>query len=103
MSEAKKCDRCGALYIPYNFSNIGDAWRYSVIKCCHPYPDTTLDLCNNCLFDLEKWVEKGGAEDEVNKPQAIRKCNKCGYFLYCYEEDGKLKFDNYCPNCGEKT
>lgn len=37
----------------------------------------------------------------ANKPQAIRKCKKCGYFLYCYEEDGKLKFDNYCPKCGQ--
>lgn len=41
--------------------------------------------------------------ERLHNPQAIRKCNKCGYFLYCYEEDGKLKFDNYCPNCGEKT
>ncbi len=59
---AKKCDRCGALYVPYDFLKTGEAWRYSVVKCCHPYPDMTLDLCNNCLFDLEKWVKKGGAK-----------------------------------------
>lgn len=41
-------------------------------------------------------------DSKPDKPQAIKKCNKCGYFLYCYVEDGKLKFDNYCPNCGEK-
>lgn len=62
MSDAKKCDRCGALYVPYDYQNTEYTWRYSVIKCCHPYPDNKLDLCNNCLFDLEQWVQKGGAE-----------------------------------------
>jgi hypothetical protein len=62
MSEAKKCDRCGALYVPYNYQNIGEAWRYNIVKCCHPYPDKEFDLCNGCLIDLEKWIKKGGSE-----------------------------------------
>ena len=53
--DAKKCDRCGAFYDPWAF---GEAWRYSVVEDCHPYPEEhKLDLCHNCKFALEKWIE----------------------------------------------
>lgn len=52
--DAKKCDRCGALYDPWAY---GEAWRYSVVKDCHPYPEHKLDLCHNCMYELEKWIE----------------------------------------------
>lgn len=51
MANAKKCDRCGALY------DHAEAWRYSVVKDCHPYPEHKLDLCHNCMYELEKWIE----------------------------------------------
>ena len=50
---AKKCDRCGALY-ENNLS-----WKYSVLKDCYPYSDQKIDLCNNCMYELEKWLKKG--------------------------------------------
>ena len=54
--DAKKCDRCGALYNPWAFGN-SNAWRYSVVKDCHPYPEEyKLDLCHNCSYELEKWI-----------------------------------------------
>ena len=52
--DAKKCDRCGAFYNPLAF---GKAWRYSVVKDCHPYPEHKVDLCNNCRLELEMWLE----------------------------------------------
>lgn len=55
---AKKCDRCGALYE----HNIKFGWKYSVIKDCHPYPEQRIDLCHNCMYELEKWLEKSGAD-----------------------------------------
>ena len=54
---AKKCDRCGALYVPFDYQNFKDAWRYSVLRDNHPYEETKLDLCYNCLFDLEQWLQ----------------------------------------------
>lgn len=45
--------------------------------------------CDSILFD--------------NETDNIYVCNKCGYFLHGYKEDGKLKFDNFCPNCGKKV
>lgn len=57
--DAKKCDRCGALYDPWAFGDSeSNAWRYSVVKDCHPYPEEhELDLCHNCKYELEKWLE----------------------------------------------
>lgn len=60
MANAKKCDRCGALYDPWIFPSVSfvEAWRYSVVKDCHPYPEEhKLDLCHNCMYELEKWLE----------------------------------------------
>jgi hypothetical protein len=53
---AKKCDRCGALYDPKV------SWEYSVIKDCPPYPEQRIDLCHNCMYELEKWLQEGGAK-----------------------------------------
>lgn len=62
MSYAKKCDRCGALFEPYDYQNIGEAWRYSVLRDNHPYEENRLDLCNSCRIELEKWIKKGGTK-----------------------------------------
>jgi len=54
---AKKCDRCGQLYMPHTYANIGDAWRYSILRDNHPYEEDRLDLCNGCKVALEKWLK----------------------------------------------
>lgn len=59
MSEVKLCDRCGKV-IPFlnpELTNEKEAWRYKIIRDCHPYPDTiTIDLCLDCKKDLVKWL-----------------------------------------------
>lgn len=68
---AKKCDRCGSFYDPYTLDSCqlitehsskdssSEAFRYEVIKDCHPYPDTIkIDLCINCKSELIKWLNK---------------------------------------------
>ena len=51
MSDAKKCDRCGAFY------NELPGWRYKVVK--NEYPTLqSIDLCNNCNYELEEWLKK---------------------------------------------
>lgn len=59
MSDAKICDRCGQTIklfdneLPYE----NDAWRYEIIKDCHPYPDSLkIDLCSDCKRDLVRWL-----------------------------------------------
>lgn len=51
--DAKKCDRCGALYDP-----VKKDYLFFVTKCNHPYPDTVVDLCYNCSYDLEEWLKE---------------------------------------------
>ena len=55
---AKKCDRCGALFEEkelFDFSD--DRMRYAIIKDCHPFPDQIkLDLCPSCQKGFFKWL-----------------------------------------------
>ena len=62
MSSSKICDRCGKvikfLDPDYDYSS-SEAWRYTIVKDCHPYPDQIkIDLCNDCKEDLIKWLKK---------------------------------------------
>lgn len=58
MSNAKECDRCHRFYSEPLTGIIDDYWRYSVIKDCHPYPETKLDLCPTCQKALKEWLKK---------------------------------------------
>lgn len=62
MAKATICDRCGILIKNNEFYSLTEedqSWRYSVVKCCHPYPeDTTLDLCRDCQRSLLNWLEE---------------------------------------------
>lgn len=58
---AKKCDRCGKLYEEKGDGH-SEPFRYSVVKCCHPYEDRTLDLCSECKSELLKWLRERGAK-----------------------------------------
>ena len=61
MSDAKKCDKCGKLYVRnLNYTAIGQNWwRYILSKDCHPYGEVVFDLCNECKKELAEWFEKG--------------------------------------------
>ena len=59
---AKKCDRCGVLYDEFAKTATIDydnkAWRYTITKDCHPYPETIkVDLCVACQISLYKWLK----------------------------------------------
>ena len=61
MALITKCDRCGEIYDPwetYNHINpYENWWRYGLVKDCHPYSETRIDLCPNCKKDLERWFK----------------------------------------------
>lgn len=48
MATAFKCDRCGGF-----FEEIDDSVQYFVSR----YDTEDVDLCNDCLKKLEKWIE----------------------------------------------
>jgi hypothetical protein len=58
MSNAKICDRCGQTIKLFEYEPDKDeAWRYEVIRDCHPYPDRVkIDLCKDCKKDLVRWL-----------------------------------------------
>lgn len=48
--DAKKCDRCGEYYVPNVFK-----WSYRVEK--NALPISRIDLCHNCMCELETWLK----------------------------------------------
>ena len=68
MSQAKECDRCGALYKHYDRSDLKLATGkkcscvYNSIRLVRAYLDNTygpgafVDLCPKCMDQLEKWL-----------------------------------------------
>ena len=63
MSDAKICDRCGQTIKLFEnkLSYQDEAWRYEIIKDCHPYPDKIkIDLCSDCKKDLKRWLGRKG-------------------------------------------
>lgn len=77
MAEAKKCDRCGKLYEPYNKSKLYGIigrkiyWRVSafafMIEDSEGYSiDGRHDLCPDCMKSLQKWFkDKECEENEI--------------------------------------
>ncbi len=69
MASAYKCDRCGTFYdssdiFKYDGTEDSEAWRYTLVKDCHPYPDHNIDLCPACKVMLYEWIIE---YDELNK------------------------------------
>ena len=61
MAQAKQCDRCGNLYIPYTTKILKfDANGVSLIRrLAHNinYENLiTLDLCTQCIHSFNKWL-----------------------------------------------
>lgn len=52
MANAKKCDLCGAFYIPR-----ANAWRFKLVEC-GGLMDEFVDTCHECSFKLEKFVKE---------------------------------------------
>ena len=62
MSQAKRCDRCGAFYPIFGRELDFDKeyWRYDIVKDCHPNEQYKLDLCDGCKKALFLWLGLGG-------------------------------------------
>ena len=58
MAIAKKCDRCGLYYDPYNCEN--DAEKINAIKLMDIYFDSygPYGLCPSCSNEFMKWFKK---------------------------------------------
>lgn len=56
--DAKKCDRCGAYYIPGIMSKFRVQGRDNLNFNWQPSNVTTFDLCYECCAELEDWMEK---------------------------------------------
>ena len=59
MAQAKKCDRCGKFYDIFQQKR-----KFRIEADCVQY-GRTLDLCESCYAELEKWV--GDATPEIQK------------------------------------
>lgn len=68
MAMAKKCDRCGKLYEHYPKGKlIGNNAIRTLFKTEYgdlSIPDKTIDLCQECMSEFDKFMMKGGSSDE---------------------------------------
>lgn len=66
MAKARKCDRCGAYYDPYEMRMGTHPVDY--VYCGHnDYcggSGKSIDLCPNCMSELIAWLEIEEGEDE---------------------------------------
>ena len=68
MAMAKKCDRCGKLYEHYPKGKL--IGNNAIRRLCKNeyggiiFQDNTIDLCQECMDEFEKFMTKGGSNDE---------------------------------------
>ena len=73
MAAAKKCDRCGKLYEPYNIKN--DAKNFNGINTVNLdasgryYGHKPMDLCPECKDSFEEWLFAGKPVEENEKEE----------------------------------
>lgn len=67
MSLAKKCDRCGVFYTSeaYNAFCNGLGYELMLAKHVHGYPVCDIDLCCNCTYELDQFLNKSIEEKGV--------------------------------------
>ena len=58
MALARKCDRCGKLYEGKGYTPDITVHIYR-----HPYGEEKMDFCNECLFELERFLNIRRADD----------------------------------------
>ena len=66
---AKKCDRCGAFYEPYNVERnkkeTNGIIRVNIDEVGQYYSHEPIDLCISCKDSFEKWLKE--AKDNKKK------------------------------------
>ena len=63
MASAKKCDRCGKLYEPYNTKNdakhVNGIMTVNIDSYGEYYDHKPVDLCPKCKDSFEEWLFAG--------------------------------------------
>ena len=60
MARAYKCDRCGKLYEPYEFSDYSEEIKFKErIINVSTLSGATYDLCPNCRIGLAEYMNQG--------------------------------------------
>ena len=104
MAKAIKCDRCGTYTQTFDqeeFKFI--VWESKAFFKNHI--NVPVDLCQNCLKELEDWFEPG-EEKELGQwldDHGNYKCSDCGVEFsdeISFIEVGEIKLPKYCPHCG---
>ena len=71
MAAAKKCDRCGKLYNPYNIKNdaknINGIMTVNIDLYGKYYSNKPKDPCLECKDSFEEWLFAGKPVGEVKK------------------------------------
>ena len=71
MAAAKKCDRCGKLYEPYNTKNdsknFNGIMTVNIDACGEYYDHNPMDLCPKCKDSFEEWLFAGKPVEENEK------------------------------------
>lgn len=68
MAMAKKCDRCGKLYEHYPKGKL--IGNNAIRRLCKNeyggiiFQDNTIDLCQECMSEFDKFMTKGKFSDE---------------------------------------
>lgn len=68
MAEARKCDRCGALYEEYKVNSPTRTDRYkvnSIITGVQGYRNNPKDLCPECMTEFLEWFNAPAKETEA--------------------------------------
>lgn len=58
MAIARKCDRCGKFYENNNGSKSINGYFVRTIRICTTGPYEDLDLCDDCIKELYKFLNK---------------------------------------------
>ena len=106
MSDAKKCDRCGKLFEPYNIDTgykVPSRYTSILVKNISLAKETykefgEYDLCKECNDSFSKWLAKTNVVkqecDEVTKENKQKGCSLFGSF------DGSIDC-LICTQCDE--
>lgn len=68
MAEARKCDRCGALYEEYKVNSPTRTDRYkvnSIITGVKGYRNEPKDLCPECMESFIRWFNFNAPREEM--------------------------------------
>lgn len=80
MAIASQCDRCGKLFLPDEYVDAILVGYRSVTEFSSPYKRMTIDLCPECMRNLEQWMDSyGRLEDLFKEEERMEELKKNAY------------------------